>query len=286
MLRHIAQIAGATLLIIVCLFLPYLPGRYDRFAIVLATMAQLLAAAGLVLVPLGLVWLAYEMLRRRAAEPIRPPTDFGFSLGLAAVALSTLLAVVMAGAAATEVGLSLGIAVLALWVFVAYRLVAKLRTATTAVPRPINPAPLYLILLPLAAAIGWFTLLGAAAHNSRNRAIDASTTLINDIEQFRATRGHYPLSLQSVWEDYEPGMIGVERYHYEPSGAAYNLYFEHPSPVWGTKEFVMYNKLDEQDFSSHNVDLLQLPPDQIALQRGYYSVRDTARPHWKYFCFD
>ncbi len=30
----------------------------------------------------------------------------------------------------------------------------------------------------------------------------------------------------SVWWDYKPSVIGVEKYHYEPSGAAYHLLFE------------------------------------------------------------
>jgi hypothetical protein len=52
------------------------------------------------------------------------------------------------------------------------------------------------------------------------------------------------------------------------------------------KEIVMYNKRDEQDFSSHNTDLLLLYPAEVAAQRGHVAVRNASRAHWKYFLFD
>jgi hypothetical protein len=80
--------------------------------------------------------------------------------------------------------------------------------------------------------------------------------------------------------------MGVRGYHYERSGEAYNLYFEHPAQPFGTREFVMYNKLDQHEMTSHDADLLLHTPAELAMQRGYYEVRETSRPHWKRFWFD
>ena len=39
--------------------------------------------------------------------------------------------------------------------------------------------------------------------------------LIADIERYRAVNGRYPASLLSVWPDYLPSVIGIERYYHE-----------------------------------------------------------------------
>ncbi len=131
-------------------------------------------------------------------------------------------------------------------------------------------------------------VVAPAIEFSRSRAIRNSARLIADIEQYRAVHGRYPESLLSVWEDYVPGVIGIKEYHYEPSGDAYNLFFEQFALQFGTREFVMYNPRDQQVMTSHKMDLLQLTPQELALEqsRGHYAVHDAPHPHWKYFWFD
>ena len=80
----------------------------------------------------------------------------------------------------------------------------------------------------------------------------------------------------------------IEAYHYEPSGDAYNLFFEQFSDRFGTREFVMYNPRNQQAMTSHKMDRLQLSPQELVLEqtRGHYAVHDASQPHWKYFWFD
>jgi len=80
-------------------------------------------------------------------------------------------------------------------------------------------------------------------------------------------------------------VVGVERFHYERSGDAYNLVFEQVASNPATREFVVYNPLDLQAFTSHRMALLR-HPDQIENWRGYFAVHPTQHPHWKYFWFD
>ena len=91
---------------------------------------------------------------------------------------------------------------------------------------------------------------------------------------------------ESLWPDYQPGIIRIERYRYEPSGATYNIYFEQPSTDPATREIVMYNPRGEQDSSSHAFDLLQLSPEQIRQQRGYFASQALAQAKWRRFLFD
>ena len=67
-------------------------------------------------------------------------------------------------------------------------------------------------------------------------------------------------SLLALWPDYKPSVIGIKQYHYEPNGEAYNVYFEQLSNRFGTREIVMYNKLDQHAFASHAAHILETSP--------------------------
>lgn len=127
---------------------------------------------------------------------------------------------------------------------------------------------------------------GSAAAWSRDRVIANAGQIISDIERFRERTGAYPVAISSVWPDYHAGIIGIECYRYEPSGKGYNLYFEHPSTNLAAREIVMYNPRGEQDISSHAFDLLQLSPEEIRRQRGYFASYDLPQAGWKRFLFD
>ena len=64
MLKHVVGMIAAIMLIVGCMVYPFLPGDYDGLAVTLSVMAQFFAMAGLVLVPIGLAWLAYELRAR------------------------------------------------------------------------------------------------------------------------------------------------------------------------------------------------------------------------------
>lgn len=287
MIRHLLGMLGGLVLIAACMFYPFLPGPHDAGAVTLSVMARLFGVSGLVLVPLGAAWLVHElgMPPRRAALP-SAGNYRGTWFGVAALAMSSLVALVVSLASPVDHHASAGVGVFAVWIYAATRLAGRLATRRRAGTRTFNPAPIYLIVWPLVAAALEFTLMGPALEASRTRAIDESARLIGDIERYRERHGRYPLSLQSLWDDYRPSRVGVRRYGYEPNGESYNVYFEHAARAFDAKEIVMYNPRDEQDFSSHNADLLELSPADITARRGHVAVRQAARPHWKTFVFD
>jgi hypothetical protein len=276
---HLLLIAGATAIIILCTLLPFLPGRYDAMAVPLATMAQVFGIVALLLVPAGLLWMISEHRSRSARGRYR--------LAIAALVVASFVWMLVALGAFVE-SIALGILALALWVYAVSRIVPRLRAMRTGPDPAVTAIPLYMICVPVGVTLIQFALAGPVTESGRSRAIRNSAPLIADIERYRVANGRYPLSLMALSADYLPGVIGVRQYWYEPSGDAFNLFFESFTFRFGTREIVMYNPNDRQAFTSHTMDLLQLTPEQLRVEqtRGHYAVHNAEHPHWKYFWFD
>jgi hypothetical protein len=277
MALHLVCIAAITLGALVCSFLPFLPGGYDGLAVTLSAMARMFGVAGLLLVPIGVLWLIYEF-RQRTSKPVG-----AYYFALAALVAASLVAMVIVLGAFIHLGFSSGFITLAWWGCVVIRLAPGLKRLKTAARRSAHPAPLYLVCIPVVVALVQWTLVPHTVAFSRNYAIRQSATLIKDIEGYQQANGRYPASLQALWPDYKPGVIGIEQFHYEPYGEAYNLYFEQSAVPFGTREIVMYNKLNEHHLPSHAMDILRWTPEQLRSRKAYYALHAAASPHWKYF---
>ena len=265
------HLIAAALLVLASTVLAFLPGPYDSTALALLGMSQVLAFGGVLLVPIGLAWLAFRG---------------GYRFALVAIAVATFVVLVMGVAATTAVGATLGVGVVAMWLYAAARLVRRLRSRRGSEAGTFNPAPWYLIVLPLVAAASHWWLVGPMAERSRQRAIANAAPMIEGIERFKQVHGHYPLSLHARLGDYDPGVLGVSRYYYEPHGEAYNLFFNHWSGNLATDEVVMYNPRDEQQSFAHDADRLEWTGRDLDLRAGHHAVGDAGRPHWKRFWFD
>lgn len=277
---HGVGIAAVTAAIMLATLLPFLPGGYDTFAAPLSLMARVFGFVGLLLVPVGAFWVASGYSRRFAGR------QFGIAIA-ALIASSIVWVLVSLGALATS-GVLLGVGAIAFWIYVVSRAWPRLRLLKSATPRATSSFACYLLIVPIAVTLLQMAVVPRAIAFSRNRAIQNSAPLIAEIERHRAANGRYPASLLSVHADIHPGVIGIEKYHYEPSGDAYNLLFEQPALHFGTREFVVYNPRDQQTVTSHRLDRLQLTPSELALEhtRGHNAAHDAGHPHWKYFWFD
>ena len=279
LLTHSLGITTATAAIMLATLLPFLPGRYDSLAVPLSFMSQIFGKVGLLLVPVGALWLASAYWSRLAGKQ--------YGIAIVALIVSSLVWLIVSLGGLTS-SLLLGIGAVALWIYVVSRALPRLKQLKSATAQPTSIVAIYLIIVPIAVALLQLALVAPAIESSRSRAIRNSAPLIADIEQYRAANGRYPESLLSLWPDYWPGVIGIAAYHYEPSGDAYNLFFEQSALHFGTSEIVMYNPRDQQVMTSHKLDRLQLTPQELALEqtRGHYAVHDAPHPHWKYFWFD
>ena len=286
-LKHCACVVALSALLVACVFLPLLPGRYDPLAMTLSAIAQALGVAGMLLLPLNAAWLIHEVRRRRARdERAAPVRDWGHGFALAALAAWVLIAAFVSFGAFAMSGPSLVAVVLALSFCGLSGLARRLESLKHVPERPLSLVPLYLLVVPVAVTGARFLFLAPAVDNSRNRAIRNSAELIAEIEAYHAERGHYPLSLAALHKDYDTGVIGIEQYEYEPRGDAYSVFFEQLAVPVGTREIVMYNKLGEHALPSHDSDILRWTPAQLAARPGHYAIHDATSPHWKYFWFD
>ena len=289
MVRHSVRIAAITMLIIVIMVYPFIPGQFDILAFPLSMIVQLLATVGLLLVPLGALWMVYELRKQARKNQNLPVTSRGYHFALVSLIVASILVILISLFATFGLGISLGVLTLALWSYAVSRLIPELRLIKKAERESINPTPFYFIFIPIILLFFQLTLAAPLTELSRNYAIARSAEFINDIESYHKAHGHYPGSLLATWKDYYPSIVGIEKYHYAPNGDAYNLFFEQPRFLldnFGTREFVVYNPLDEHMIISHTSWILLLPPEELEETQGWYAVHDAASLHWKYFWFD
>ena len=262
--------------VIVMTFLPFAPGGYDSLAVPLAVMAWVLGRVGLLLVPIGLLWL-WALSRDAMA---RPRWLIRLSAGTSVLILMVMT--VIAFAASGSLLLATGTAAVAT-LLVARTAHRMRRDPATRVPRM---AAALIAVAPILVLAAQTMLVDAAAMGARNRVIANAAPLIEEIERYRTRRGTYPESLFSIWGDYKPSIVGVERYHYERSGDGYNVIFREPSLDFGMRRFVVYNPLDRQRVTVHETDRLLL--DEAGLDAdnaGNTVVRALPQAHWKLFLF-
>ncbi len=288
MTLHLVRMGALVVLLVLCTFYPFLPGEYDALAVPLSAMAQAFGMVGLLLVPVGLLWLAYELRKRARRKRNVQINARRYYFVLASIIASSIVALAVSFGAFMGISLSLAFLTLALWLYFLSRVIPRLKLLKTAEPEDFNPAPFYLVFVPTLVLIFQIALAAPATEFSRNRAIAQSAELIGDIEEYRAAHGRYPSFLQAINKDYYPSVVGIEQFHYTPHRDAYNLFFEQPTFLFdfGIREIVIYNKLDEHLIVSHAAWILSGPAEQLEARQGWYTVHNASSPHWKYFWFD
>jgi nitrate reductase NapE component len=270
---HLTLLPVLTALLALGISYPFLSGDYDRLAIPMSTIIQVFGVVGLTLVPVGIFWL------------VKPRYRFGFAI--TALIVSTFVILVICLFATLSVGKSLGALILLVWTFIVIFLIPKIKSLKEQTQSKANWLPVYLIYLPIFTLLFQLTLAKYLAQLSRDRAIENAERFIRHIEEYHTQQGQYPLTLQAQNKDYYPDVVGVEKYLYAPHRKGYNLSFEQPRFLldkFGTREWVVYNPLDENSVYSHTAWLL--PTEQAEPSQGWYASGNTGHQHWKYFLFD
>jgi hypothetical protein len=262
------MILALLLAAILCLVmvLPYLPGRFDASAATFSFVVQAASFVSLLFVPVGLMW----MVSRRRWRLWR-----GLALGVGG-----LIAVAITIAAVSRNQLAMGMLLGAGATLVLRAAYQRSRTDSEHIDHKAPVILFCLVAVPLILVAFRATVLPQAASWSRDRAIQHSAALIAEIESYRQRRGHYPVSLQSQSADFPTGVIGIERFHYEPSGEAYNVFFVRPHIGLDAEEAVVFNPRDEHHFTAHALDILQYDGEQLDLRRGDRRRTRLAQPHW------
>ena len=260
--------------IITATFLPFFPGGYDPLSKPLSGMAWIFGRVGLLLVPVGGLWLLF---------PKKPGAGIGprgwlvwITLGTCSLVALVLILIAFASGPLLAAGTG---AIAGLLIF---RLMRHLRAAS-----PLGRTlPGSLVIAPITVLAVQLAFMETIASHARNRVIANSAPLIAEIEGYHARHGAYPVSIFALYGDVKPAVVGVERYYYERSDDAYNLIFEQPSPPFGLRRFVVYNPRDKQRLTVHETDRLRLDDAGLdADNAGYTIVETLPQPHWKLFTF-
>jgi hypothetical protein len=268
---------------------PFLPGEYDGLAVQLSTTVQLFGAAGLLLVPIGALWLVNDLRRQAQKKRNLPFTDRGYVFAIAALITGSILATLVSLFVGFGISKAMSVLAFALWFSTVYRWLPGLKLVKKMEAVTIHPAPFYLMIIPLTMLIFQIVFAAPLTNFSRNHAIANSSEYIRDIVAYHDKYGRYPVSLAAMWKDYYPDVVGIEKYHYSPDGESYNLFFEQPRFLFdnlGTREWVVYNPTDEHRIYSHTSWFLLLTPEELERSQGWYAVHDASIPHWRYFWFD
>lgn len=271
---HVVSALLAILGVLVATFLPFASGGYDPLAEPVADLAWMLGRGGLLLVPVSALWLRQY---RRRPPPSHVPTWLT-RLTIGVCALVSLVLILVAYSFGALFAASTGVVAGLTTRWLIRRLCAPGR-------RPARAA-LLMAVGPLAAVIAQSTLLDSVAEHARRRGMANSAPLIAEIEQYRERHGRYPDSILALYGDVKPAIMGVERYHYEPSGESYNLLFEEPALAFGLRHFLVYNPRDAQRVTVHETDRLRLDDAGLdADNAGYTLVQPLRERHWKRFTF-
>lgn len=261
-----------TLSLILAMLLPHLPGRYDASAATLSFVTQVASYSSLLLVPVGLAWFGSQGRARLWHR--------------SALVIAMFIAFLSGVASASVNHLALGV-ILGLITMIG--ILATYRRTLAGIERGDGRGtvlPLALVCIPV-ILVGFVAVaLPCAADWSRDRAIQHSAALIAEIEAYRERRGHYPLSLQSLNRDVPTGVVGIERFQYEPNGEGYNLFFVRPAVSLDAAEVVMFNPRGEHRFTSHELDILQFDGEQLDRRRGDRRRTPLKQPHWVVFIFE
>jgi hypothetical protein len=274
-MKHLLTILLTIVIFSTGIFLPFIHGDYDYFAVGLSYIFQFGIFTSLLLVPTGLIWLILNITNRQNKQAVKYPLYLGRAIFVTAIIITLASAL---GAFASDNRFS-AIAILGIGICL-----FLVRKRINLQPIPNSIIPYYLIIIPLTVVSIRLAYFEKTKDKSTDFAIKQSEQLIADIEAYKNTNGHYPASLLSTIEDYHTGVSGIPRFHYELKGNAYNLYFVQTSNMLGTEEIVMYNKLNEQEMTVHNQDLLRIPYNNII--HGHHKVQPLPQGHWKIFYFD
>jgi hypothetical protein len=271
---HLVFAVSISLLLILIIIYPFLPGGYDSLALPLSTIIQVVSVIGIVFVPMGILWV------------MRPQSIYSIARAISITGI--LIAIIVSVLAISTVGFSFAFLTALIWIGIGLRIRKWLHSLKHQTPSHVHPFALYLIVIPLLLVASQFLFARPLTEWGRNQAIMNSQEFIEDIEAYHAKHGTYPVSLIAQWKDYDPNVVGVEKYHYAPQGDSYNFFFEQPRFFFediGIHEWVVYNPKGEHRMYSHTAWMLQ-SPEELERSQGWYSSHNTPHPNWKYFLFD
>ena len=257
------------LLVAVASVAPFLPGPSNNFSHGISQFAQAIGYIGLPFVPFGLFWLIIEM-RNKNGQQLNRWTSGYYPSWLALIPVFLFLPLkitttILEGQTFSILPFTIIISATAFFIY----LIQKLKKKTD---YKFNPAPLYIVLIPVIALLTSKFAVEKAAALTRDKAIVKAEPLIAAIEKYKTENGEYPENLESLKGNYiheipKPNIMAMRAYQYEKRNSSFQLTFERLWH-WNATEVVVYNTLGQKGI------------------KGNYGNYPTDHTNWWYYMAD
>ncbi len=248
---------------------PFLPGPGNDLSHGISQFAHATGYIGLPFVPFGLLWLIVEM-RNGHGQQLNRWTNGYYPAWLA---LSPVFFFLPFQITKTLLdGQTFNLPPFIMLIFVASFCIYCIRKLKNKTRYQFNPAPLYIVLIPVVALVSSRFLVEKAAEVTREKAIANTEPLIAAIEKYKMDNGEYPENLASLKGKYiqeipQVNIMGMRPYQYERWNSSFQLSFERLWH-WNATEVVVYNNVGQKGIKSN------------------YKNYTTAHSNWWYYLAD
>lgn len=255
--------------VVVASVAPFLPGPSNDFSHDISQFAQIIGYLGLAFIPFGLVWLFIEVRNKKGEKLNRWSNGYYPALlVLTPVFLFLPLQLFRAIYMGWTFHLLPLVIIFSVVAFIIYR-IRKLKPKTE---YKFNPAPFYIVFIPIIALCTSQFAVEQAAALSREKIIVKTQPLLAAIDQYKIAHGDYPEKLEILEGKYIPQIptfhiMGIRAYQYEKYNGSFQLSFEQLWH-WNTTEVVVYNASGQKSMKDN------------------YENHPTNHKNWRYYMAD
>lgn len=269
------------LLLVIMIVSPFMPGPSNRLVVGLSALGQSATFLGLALAPVGALWLILDFRGRsgRVGTHRRVLASIAAGIVMVPALLSVVYAYLLIGVAAgIAASVLLGLAGFYVW---------KSVRALGPQSRPFGFVPVCLLTVPGLSLFAHMYVIGPVSAYSRGLAMDRSEELIGLVEQFKAEKGRYPLTLQELESDLsitlpDSPIMGISELKYHADEQGFNVSFSQWQHMAVDEEVVLFSKANLMGKEALGFDY-KLDKHRV---KGAYASFNTDRAHWRYYWCD
>lgn len=239
--KHWISLTIFSLIIIISSMAPFLPGRQNETAHVVSQIAQFIGFIGLFFIPSALIWLYTELKNKKGDQLSRWTNGFYPALiTLAPFILLLIIQIIKSFKVFSSPDLKPLFIIVPIILLLLYR-ISKLKNKQV---YQFNPAPVYIICIPILSLLLSKFAVETFAENNRNRIIAQSELIINALETYKNEHNQYPDELSNLKGKYITEIprlenMGERGYHYINKVNTYELTHEHLWH-WSATEVLAY----------------------------------------------
>ena len=284
------KFAGINLLFALVILLPFLPGPSNDIVIGVSAIAQAAGFFGLLLIPIGLVWVIIDRRNQINKSGGKWGSKPFFILAILSCIIAFPIYFLLVAAIFFTYGLSAGVVTLLIGAYALHLSVKGIRKITKEQSLRLNFVPFYLITIPLLSLLMRLYVAPPISAYSRNLAIERSKVLITAIEEFKMKQGKYPESLEQLQPVYlseipSPKIMGILHFRYNRIEDRYSVSFSQWLEIGSLEEIVLYDKTNlrnnlQGEYAKYNYGL------DLWRVHGAFASYETGHDHWRYYHCD